>query len=96
MADTVALFSAELQIPDFTKGQKQLDPVDLEKTRGLASVRIHVERVIGMTGQKYRILSNTIPVSLLKSPGNALIPLDKIVHVCCSLANVSDSVVLFG
>ena len=35
-------------IPAFAKGKSQLDPVDVEKPRGIANVRIHVERVIGL------------------------------------------------
>ena len=37
---------AELAIPAFTRGKDQLDPVDVEKTRGIANVRIHVERLL--------------------------------------------------
>ena len=40
-------YHANLSITAFTKGKNQLDPVDVEKTRGIANVRIHVERVIG-------------------------------------------------
>ena len=39
---------AELVIPAFTKRRSQLDPINVEKTRGIASVCIHVERVIGL------------------------------------------------
>ena len=33
--------------PAFTRGKDQLDPVDAERTRGIANATIHVERVIG-------------------------------------------------
>ena len=39
---------AEVKIPAFTKGCSQLSPTDVEDTRILACVRIHVERVIGL------------------------------------------------
>ena len=39
---------AQLAIPAFNKGNDQLDPVDVKKTRGIANVRVHVERVIGL------------------------------------------------
>ena len=96
METTIGLYNAELKIPAFTKGTKQLDPIDLEKTRGLAAVRIHVERVIGVTRQKYTILSGTVSTNLLEtSDEEEYMPLDKIVHVCCALTNVCESVVRF-
>ena len=42
-----------MEMPVFTKGKNQLSPLDVESTRKIASVRIHVERVIGLVGQKY-------------------------------------------
>ena len=47
---------AQLTIPAFTKGKGHFDPVDVEKTRGIANVRIHVERVIGLLCRKYTII----------------------------------------
>ena len=48
IAESVMFQQAQLAIPAFTKGKDQLDPVDVEKTRGISNVRIHVERVIGL------------------------------------------------
>lgn len=45
--ESILMQRAELVIPAFTKGRDQLHPIDVEKTRGIANVRIHVERVIG-------------------------------------------------
>lgn len=56
---------AQLAIPAFTRGKAQLDPVDVERTRGIANVRIHVERVIGLLRRKYSILSGILPVDFL-------------------------------
>ena len=47
MAETLGTFGANLEIPSFTKGQCQLQPEEVEETRTIANVRIHVERVIG-------------------------------------------------
>lgn len=53
ISESVSLKQAKLVIPTFTKGKSQLDLVDVEKTRGIASVRIHVERIIGLLRRKY-------------------------------------------
>ena len=39
---------ASLCIPAFTKGKEQLSPIEVERTRAVAIVRIHVECVIGV------------------------------------------------
>ena len=52
ICESVGLKQAKLVIPAFTKGKLQLHPVDVERTRGIASVRIHVERVIGLLRRK--------------------------------------------
>lgn len=96
VGDTIGLYQAKLKIPAFTRGQKQLDPLDIENTRGLAAVRINVERVIGTVRQKFTILQSTLPTQLQDvEPGYDVTNLDKIVQVCCALTNVSESVVPF-
>ena len=39
--EQVWLHQTELNVPAFTRGKQQLDPVDVEKTRKIANVRIH-------------------------------------------------------
>ena len=51
---------AQLAIPAFTRGKDQLDPVEVEETRNIANVRIHVERIIGLLRRKYTILSGIL------------------------------------
>ena len=46
---------AEVKSPPFTKGKKQVEKVQLDWSRELSLVRIHVERVIGVLKQKYAI-----------------------------------------
>lgn len=65
--ESVAFKRAKLVIPAFTKGKDQLHPVDVETTRGIARVRIHVERVIGLLRGKYTILQGTLPTDFLMS-----------------------------
>ena len=94
IAESAAMQSAEAKIPAFTRGKTQLDPVDIELTRKLASLRIHIERVIGSVRQKYTILSSTIPIDLLIcKKGDCIITIDKICHVCCALVNLCGSVI---
>ncbi|XP_060779462.1 uncharacterized protein LOC132887819 isoform X2 [Neoarius graeffei] len=93
--DAVGLPSANLNISAFTRGTSQMSALDVEVTRALASARIHVERVIGMVCQKYTILSNTVPIPLVNSEDNGITSLDKIVHICCALTNLSDPMIPF-
>ena len=47
MEESVALKSGKRHIPSFTLPKTQLSPKDVHKTRPIADVRIHVQRVIG-------------------------------------------------
>ena len=67
VAESVGTRQARLVIPAFTKGKSQLDPVVVEKTRVVANVRIHVERVIGLLRGKYTILEGTLLTDFLVS-----------------------------
>ncbi|KAL7298197.1 hypothetical protein TKK_0009192 [Trichogramma kaykai] len=82
-----------LNIPAFTKGVNQLHPMDLQKTRTIANVRIHVERVIGVLKQRYQILFGILPLDMLypNSQGESLI--DKVIVVCSALFNLSPSII---
>lgn len=96
VSDSVAFCHAELKIPAFTKGKQQLSALDVETSRLLASVRIHIERVIGVVRQKYSMLNSTIPITFLQTDNSGhSTKLDKIVRVACALTNVSPSVVPF-
>jgi len=92
--ESVALKGAKLEIPAYTKGKTQLSSLEVEETRRLANVRIHVERVIGLVWQKYQILGGILPIKTLYSD-NSTPQIDKVAKVCYALANICDSVVLF-
>ena len=94
--EDVAMMQASLKIPAFTKGVGQLSPLDVEKTRKLANLRIHVERVIGATRQRYSILMSTLPIQYMKAKSPEEAPtIDKILRICSALNNVCVSVVPF-
>lgn len=94
ISESVGLMCAEVKIPAFTRGHCQLEARDVESTRKIAHLRIHVERVIGTVRNKYTLLSSKVPISIvLPCDGEDTTFLDKIVAVCCSLTNMSQSVV---
>ena len=91
---------AEFAIPAFTKGKDQLDPIDVEKPRGIANVKIHVKRVIGLLPQKYTILQRTLPFNFLFISGNESLAkkcpmVDRMVRVCSDLTNLCPPIILF-
>ena len=94
--EAAGLYCAEVRLPPFTKGKKQLNKIDVDFARQLSRVRIHVERVIGFLRQKYTLLESTLPINMIMCPENSDISLiDKIVTVCCALCNCCESVVPF-
>ena len=58
-------------------------------------MRIHVERVIGLIRQKYKLLGATQPIAFVSTKDVSLPILKKIVRVCCALTNLCDFVVPF-
>lgn len=91
--DEVKLHLAEVIIPAFMKNKKQLNPIEVEETRRLANVRIHVERVIGFIRNKYKITSSTLPMHMIKFKQNNVPVIDKILTVCCAFINLCSSIV---
>ena len=95
--DSASYYLAEVKVPSFTKGKPQLSKYEVDTTRELAHVRIHVERVIGMLKQKFNILNTVLPVSLhMCDPDSVpeeISMIDKIVVVCAALCNYCDSVI---
>ena len=99
VSESIGLKQARLVIPAFTKGKSQLDPVDVEQTRGIANVRIHVERVIGLLRRKFTILEGTLPTDYLISNhenSDRHTPLvDHMIRVCAALVNFCPPIVPF-
>ena len=94
ISDDLAVFGAKLEIPAFTGGKKQLSVAEVEQSKRLSMVRIHVERVIGLLKLKYTILQGKLPITLLKKKNDSDYAfIDKIITVCCALTNLSPSIV---
>ena len=95
--DFAAECSSELFIPAFTKGKKQLIAKEDDTTRRIATVKFHMERLIGKIKNRFRILEGPLPVTFIKSLidecGEYLVPtIDKLVTVCVSLVSLSTGI----
>ena len=77
----------------FTKGKKQLEKVDVDWSRELSIVRIHVEHIIGLLKQKFTILQGVLPICLMVDNKDTRPTIDKIVQVCCAIVNLCPSVI---
>ena len=65
IADSVGFYCGVLKIPGFAKGKLQLTCLDVETTQKIAPVRVHVERVIGLLCNKYKVLQSIMPLYYL-------------------------------
>ena len=84
--EELATRGAVLRIPAFTRGKKQLSAKDVDRSRQIAHVRIHVERVIGQL-KKFRILNSVIPISQVDLTDNIMIVISAIVNLSPSVVN---------
>ena len=94
ISEDLAVHGAKLEIPAFTRGKSQLSQREVEQSKQLSMVRIHVERIIGLLKNKYTLLKGPVPVNLLKHRGdNDVANIDKILVVCSALTNLHKAVV---
>ena len=98
IAEAVGMVQARLHLPAFTRGKDQLSALEVEETRKIANVRIHVERAIGAMKQKFSILQSILPIDFVMKRTNEPCPLVdriRVVRVSCALCNLCESVVPF-
>lgn len=94
--EAVSLQNAELKIPSFLGKRNQLTNLEVEMSRDLARVRIHVERIIGAIKQRYSILHCTLNhqcTDLSGTDEERISIIDQMVNVACALYNACPSVV---
>ena len=85
LEDEFMFRNCKLVIPAFTRGKKQLSARDVEETRQLANIRIHVERAMERI-KNFRILSDKVPLYLVPH-------VDNIMMIVCALSNLMDPLV---
>lgn len=97
--DFASSCSVELLIPAFTKGQNQMSAHEIERSRKISSVRIHIERVIGLMRNCYTILKGVLPLRLrivknLKDENDEseISSVDKTDRTCACLTNLGDGI----
>lgn len=87
--------AATLILPSFIKEGNQLHPTQVEASRYIASIRVHVERVISVLRQKYNICSDIAQMSCVSKQNDLFNNdlYDKIVFVSSCLVNICPTVV---
>ena len=88
ISDDLVFHGAALAIPPFTKGKDQLSQREVETSRALSHVRIHVERAIGRF-KYFKILQSTLPITMIKRLHETeYATIDKILLVCAAISNL--------
>ena len=85
IGDVLEARGITLNIPPFLGERDQLSSREVEETRRIASLRIHVERAIGRM-KNYRILHSPFPINLADLSSD-------IICVCAYLTNFTEPVV---
>ena len=83
--DQLNAIGVDLNIPSFLSGRTQLSAAEVQHTRKIASVRIHVERVIGRI-KNFSILKSTLPLTMARLA-------NQVICVCAWLTSFQPSLV---
>ena len=84
--EELATRGAVLRIPAFTRGKAQISVKDVDMSRQIAHVRIHVERVIGQL-KKFLMLNSVIPICQVELTDDFMIVISCIVSLSPSVVN---------
>ena len=95
IADDLGVHGTRLHIPSCIRGKRQLSLKNVEMSKKLSKVHIHIERVIGLLKNKYKILQGTLTLHMIKHKSDSdFANIGQILTVCASLINTCPSVVL--
>ncbi|XP_052284750.1 uncharacterized protein LOC127881097 [Dreissena polymorpha] len=85
IGEEIAARNCFLSIPAFTRGQAQLTQQQVETSRSIARVRIHVERAIGRL-KNFKILSTQMSLSMVPHS-------DSVLTICAAICNFQSKLV---
>lgn len=80
VADYFAAKGANLVVPNYVKGKKQLTHQQVIRSKKISNIRIHIERVIKQM-KRFQILHTTIPITFLHY-------IDCVILICAALCNM--------
>ncbi len=65
--DFAVRVQSHLNTPDFMKGKPKIPVSEVENSREISNIRIHIEQVIGVLRTRYHILDGPLQLRLVKS-----------------------------
>lgn len=71
---------AHLKVPAFTRGKSQISRADVDRSRKIANVGIHIERIVGRL-RKFNILNTVIPIKQVDLMDNVMVAIAGIVNL---------------
>ena len=83
--DLLLPYNVRVVIPPFLRGKSQFSEKENQKTKSVASSRIHIERVIGRI-KTFKFLQYTIPSEFFDL-------LDQIIVICCAVINLHKPII---
>jgi hypothetical protein len=86
IAESVAMMGAELVTPAFKGLRPRITQLEVEQSRRISNVRIHVERVIGQLRKSFNILQENLNVYEVQLDADGLAFIDKIAFLLWIIA----------